>query len=240
MKLVQVVYAKALLMLFCVSSAFAQEEATSATIEYGFKAGAVMSELSSSYHTGSRLGFTAGAFGSYQINDMLAVQAEVAYFQSGGTYLQFKDESRFGGSSDFFNNHVKDASVTLHNIYVPVQARFAPFSNPAFPKFLIGPYMSYNISATESYQKTGQLNGNVFVTAAGEDVVSDQYKNFQFGAVAGLQFDIPTEGSFDLVIGAAYQYGITPVKESFSYIDFVEVTEDVTANAFSFTVGVKF
>ncbi|MBL6446060.1 PorT family protein [Fulvivirga sp. 29W222] len=238
MKLIQVVFAKALMMLFCVSPALAQEEA-SGTIGYGFKAGAVMSELNSSYHTGSKFGFTAGAFGSYQINDLIAVQAEVAYFQSGGTYLQFVDESRFGGSSDFFNKHVMDASVTLHNIYVPIQARFAPFSSSALPKFLVGPYVAYNISATESYQKTGQLNGNVFVTAAGEDVVSDQYKNFQFGAVAGFQFDIPTDYSFDLIIGASYQYGITPVKESFSYIDFVEVTEDVTANALSFTVGVK-
>lgn len=239
MKLIQVILAKAFLLLFCVSSAFAQDE-TGNPIGFGFKAGAVMSELSSSYHTGPRLGFTVGGFGSYQINDMLAVQAELAYFQSGGSYLQFKDESRFGGSSDFFNKHVKDASVVLHNIYLPVQASITPFSNPAFPKFLIGPYVSYNLAARETYQTTGQINGNVFVTTSGESVVSDQYKNFQFGAVAGLQFDIPTEGSFDLVIGAAYKYGITPVKESFSYIDFVEVTEDVTSNAFSFTVGVKF
>lgn len=241
MKLKHAILTKVVVVLFFSSAVYGQDESTtSGTIGYGFKAGAAMTEFSSSYHTGSRLGFTAGGFGTYGFNDMVSIQAEVAYLQTGGTYVQFRDESRFGSVVDLNTKNVKNASVAVHSVYLPVQALLSPFSNPIMPKFLIGPYAAYNVASIEYYQKTGQTNGGVFVTAAGEDVVTDQYEDFQFGAVAGLQLHVPTEGSFDLIVGATYSYGITPIRKSFSYIDLAEVTEDVTANALLITVGVKF
>lgn len=246
MKLISFVMAKALLFVFCANALYAQDESTSSSsessnfsIQYGAKLGVVNSQFNSSYHAGSKIGFTAGIFGSYEINEMLGVQAELAYFQFGGSYLQFRDESRFGGSDDIFNKNVKDADVSLHNIYLPIQLSVKLFDNPLIPKILVGPYISYTPYATESYQTTGQLNGGVFVTSKGSSQVTDQYKDFQFGATMGFQFEIPSDADYSLLIGANYQYGITPVKQSFSYIDFVEVTENVYSNAFNFSVGVQ-
>lgn len=240
MKLISLVMAKALLFVFCANALYAQEEPDNFPIKYGVKIGVVSSEFNSSYHSGSRIGFAAGIFGIYEINEMFGVQAELSYFQFGGSYLQFRDESRFGGSDDVFNRNVKDADVSLHNIYLPIQLSIKFFDNPIVPKFLIGPYISYTPYATESYQTTGQLEGGVFVTTAGKSQVTDQYKDFQFGATIGFQFEIPSDADYTLLIGGNYQYGITPVKQSFSYIDFVEVTENVYSNAFNFSVGVKF
>lgn len=240
MKLISLVMAKALLIIFCATSLYAQDESGNFPIQYGVKVGVVSSEFNSSYHSGSRMGITAGVFGAYEINEMFGVQAELAYYQFGGSYLQFKDETRFGGSGDIYNKNVKDANVTLHNIYLPIQLSIKPFYSPVFPKILVGPYISYTPYATESYQTTGQLDGGVFVTTTGTNQVTDQYKDFQFGATVGLQFEIPTEANYQILVGANYNYGITPVKESFSYIDFVEVTENVYNNTFNFSIGVKF
>ncbi len=240
MKLISLVMAKALLFIFCANAVYAQDESNDLPIHYGVKVGVVSSEFNSSYHSGSRIGFTAGIFGTYEINEMFGVQAELAYFQFGGSYLQFRDESRFGGSDDIFNKNVKDADVSLHNVFLPIQLSIKLSDNPVVPKLLVGPYVSYTPYATESYQKTGQLEGGVFVTTAGTSQVTDQYKDFQFGATIGFQFEIPSDADYTLLIGGNYQYGITPVKQSFSYIDFVEVNENVYSNAFNFSVGVKF
>ncbi len=240
MKLISVAAAKALMLIFFANVSYAQEESSELPIQYGVKVGVVSSEFNSSYHSGSRTGFTAGIFGIYQINEMFSVQAELAYFQFGGAYLQFRDESRFGGSDDVFSKNVKDADVSLHNVFLPIQLSIKLTDNPVAPKLLLGPYVSYTPYATESYQTTGQLNGGVFVTTAGTSQVTDQYNDFQFGATIGFQFEIPSEGDYSLLIGGNYQYGITPVKQSFSYIDFVEVSENVYSNAFNFSIGVKF
>jgi len=224
---------------------FAQDEESddsksSMPLSYGFKAGTNFHNLTEQPpHTGGKIGFSAGAFATYPISDLFSVQIDIAYFQQGGTYVKFIDETRYGAPENFYTKHVKDASVTLHNVYVPLQAKFSMFDKAYLPDLLVGPYMDVNVSATENYEKTGQINDQ-YVTTNGADIVTDQYKMFQFGATAGLNFNISTSKDFSFLFEISYKYGIFPVKESYSYIDFYGVNEDINSNALSVSVGLKF
>ncbi|MGM0505139.1 MAG: porin family protein [Bacteroidota bacterium] len=225
---------------------FAQDEESddsksSIPLSYGFKAGTSFHNLTDQQpHTGGKVGFSAGAFASYPISDLFSVQMDIAYFQQGGTYVKFIDETRYGAPvENYYTKYVKDASVTLHNVYVPLQAKFSIFDKVYLPDLLVGPYMDINFAATENYEKTGQINDQ-YVTTTGENVVTDQYKLLQFGATAGLNFNIPTSKDFSFLFEVSYKYGLFPVKESYSYIDFYNVREDINSNALSVSVGLKF
>lgn len=222
-------------------SSFAQEEGTSTGIHFGGMVGAVVSEFDNGQpHTGSRLGFAIGGFSEYKFSQLFALKLGVSYFQQGGTYVQFKDDTRFGAEDNFLNKNIKDASVTLHNVSVPLEAKLSFSDHPLVPSIVLGPYLDVNLAATETYQRSGELEGGVYGTASGQEVVTDQYEMLQYGAIAGIQFEVPTEGSGDFLIGITYKYGISPVKKAHSYIDYVEVAEDMTSNAFTFAVGYRF
>jgi len=223
---------------------YAQEEQSDGgggSFNFGFKTGVNFHEFTSQPpHTGGKMGFLAGGYALYEFSDLIAVQIELAYFQQGGTYVQFIDDTRFGAPENFFTKNVKNASATLHNVYIPLQAKLTFFSQPYLPKLLIGPYMDINFAATESYQKTGEIDDNIYVTTKGDAVVTDQYQTLQFGAMAGLEFNIPTGTDWDMIFGVTYKYGISPVKKSYSYIDYYAVTEDFYTNALAITLGVEF
>jgi hypothetical protein len=234
-------------VIIMTSNLKAQEEGSGESkssmnnIEYGIKVGAVYHNFTNlPPHTSGKMGFTAGIFGTYPFSDLIAVQLDLAYFQQGGKYIMFKDDTRFGVTESFVSKNVKDASVTLHNVYVPLQAKLNLFSQSYLPKILIGPYMDFNFYATESYQRTGEIEDNIYGTAIGNDVVTDQYEQFQFGVMAGLEFQIKTGSSWDMLFGVSYKYGLTPAKKSFSYIDYFAVSEDLYTNALSMTLGIKF
>ena len=214
---------------------------SSTSLSYGFKAGTNFHSLTDQQpHTGGKIGFSAGAFATYPISDLFSVQMDIGYFQQGGTYVKFIDETRYGASDEnYYTKHVKDASVTLHNVYVPLQAKVSMFDKVYLPDLLIGPYMDVNFAATENYEKTGQINDQ-YVTTTGADIVTDQYKMLQFGVTAGLNFNIPTSKDFSFLFEVSYKYGIFPVKESYSYIDFYGVSEDINSNALSVSVGLEF
>jgi hypothetical protein len=216
------------------------DEKSGTSLNYGFKAGTNFHSFTNQQpHTSGKIGYSAAAFGRYSFSDLLAVQMELGYFQQGGKYVEFIDESRYGAPESYATKYVKDADVTLHNVYVPVQAHLSFFDKAYLPDLLIGPYMDVNFAATETYEKTGQIDDN-FVTTTGADVVTDQYEMFQFGATAGLSFNVPTSKDFSFLFDVSYKYGIFPVKESYSYIDFYNVADDINSNALSVTVGVKF
>ncbi len=230
-------------IVFFTFSSYAQEAQSDQgnTINYGIKGGVTFHEFTNQPpHTGGEMGFLAGVFGSYEFSDLIALQMELGYFQQGGTYIQFKDDTRFGVPESFVSKNVKDASVTLHNLYIPLQAKFSPFSQSYLPKLLIGPYLDVNFAATESYQKTGEIEDDVYITTSGDAVVTDQYEMFQVGAVAGLEFIIPTNANWNMIFGISYKYGLMPAKKSYSYIDYYAVTEDFYTNALSITIGVQF
>ncbi|MEM9338031.1 MAG: porin family protein [Bacteroidota bacterium] len=230
-----------LIVLLSFNQAIGQDDDAPGTLSYGAKLGFTMSEfVSSQPHTGGKIGLTVGGFAIYPLSDLLAIQAELGYLQQGGTYVQFIDDTRFGAPFEFIFRNVKDASVTIHSIYLPVQAKLSlPSESGILPDLLVGPYVAYNFAATEQYKRTGEIEDRLYATATGEDVVSDRYEDLQFGVVGGIQYEIPSTSSLMLIINASYKYGISPVKENHSYIDFTGVVNDLTTQAFIFSIGVK-
>jgi hypothetical protein len=217
-----------------------EETSSTTSFSYGFKAGTNFHSFTDQQpHTSGKIGYSAGIFGKYSFGSVVSLQMEAAYFQQGGEYVQFIDESRYGAPVSYDTKHVKEASVTLHNVYVPLQAHLSFFDKSYLPDLLIGPYMDVNFAATENYEKTGQVDSK-YVTTVGSDVVTDQYEMLQFGATAGLSFNVPTSKDFSFLFDVSYKYGIFPVKESYSYIDYYGVTGDISSNALSVTVGLKF
>jgi hypothetical protein len=210
-------------------------------VSFGLKAGVNTHNFTDQQpHTGSKSGLSAGAFAAYPLSDVVSLQLGAAYFQQGGTYVQLIDDTRFGTPENYSTKYIRDASVTLHNLYVPLQAKLSVFDDEVYlPEFLIGPYMDINLAARESYERTGQFN-NQFVTSSGNGIVTDRYERFQFGATGGLHFTIPTDESFSLLFEVFYKYGISPVRESYSYIDFYNVNGDINSHALSVSVGVEF
>jgi hypothetical protein len=213
-------------------------------IGYGVKAGTTFSSFSHSQpHTGSKLGFTAGVFGNYQFSDLLGVQVEAAYFQQGGSFTQFRDDSRFFGESQYFSRNVKTSRVTLHNVEVPVLLRVSiPTQSEVKPLFFVGPSVGFNLGATEKYERTGEFEAGtgLYVTASGRDNVTSQYNLYQFGATAGLGLEMPFLGEHKLLVDARYRYGLNAARNTFSYIDFTRVSGRLHTDAIVFTVGFGF
>ena len=224
-----------------VAHAQGDDDYVSWGLSYGAKVGMVVSELNNNQpHTGSRIGASAGGFAEFYFSDVIAVHSGVSYFQQGGTFTQFINNSRFGSDDNFLNNHVREAEVTLHTVHVPLQAKIMPFGTGNMPHLLIGGFADYIFDASEKFEKTGTVGGNIYTTATGTERVTDQYEPFHFGAIAGIQLELPFQGDMEWVINASYKYGITPVKQAHSYIDFNEVAEEMTNNAFLFSIGLKF
>ncbi len=232
----------ALLMALLVLAAATLKAQSS--IGYGVKAGTTFSSFSHSQpHTGSKLGFTAGVFGKFQFSDLLCVQVEAAYFQQGGSFTQFTDDSRFFGESQYFFKNVTTSRVTLHNVEVPVLLRVSiPTQSEVKPLFFAGPSVGFNLGATERYERTGELAGGsqVYATASGRDNVTSQYNLYQFGATAGLGLEVPFFGEHKLLVDARYRYGINAAKNTFSYIDFNRVSSKLHTDSVVFTVGFGF
>lgn len=207
----------------------------------GVKAGAVYHNFTNQPpHMAGKLGYSIGALGKLNLSSSLAIQVEAAYFQQGGKYLMFKDDTRFGVPFSFVSKNVKDASVTLHNVSIPVQAKLTLSSSPAVPKVLIGPYLDYTFYATENYWRTGEIEDNIYGTAIGNDIVTDLYEKLQFGVIAGVEFELETNSNFIVLFGISYKYGITPARKAYSYIDYYAVNESFNTNAASVTIGIQF
>lgn len=236
MKLNQVVFTKAILLLFCVSSALAQEESIG-SFKFGAKAGAVISRFDNAQpHTSERLGLTIGAVVEYGINDMLSVQAEPAYLQQGGKFVRFSDNTRFGDYDAFNSFYVTNANVTIHTIDLPVLAKFwLPFGKEVNANVVLGPSASYRISANEKFERTYHYN-QTFTTANGTEEVTSDYEKISYAVTAGVGGEVSL-GERRVLIDLRYKYGITPVKKSFSYIDINDVQGDLTSDSFYLTIG---
>lgn len=236
MKLNQVVFAKAILLLFCVSSAFAQEESIG-SFRFGAKAGVVVSKFDNAQpHTSERLGLTVGAVAEYGINDLLSIQAEPAYLQQGGNFVRFSDNTRFGDFDAFDAFYVTNANVTIHTVDLPVLAKFwLPFGKEVKANVVLGPSASYRISANQNFERTYYHN-QTFTTASGSEEVTSDYEKISYAVTAGVGGEVSL-GERRLLFDLRYKYGITPVKKSFSYIDINSVQGDLTSDSFYLTLG---
>lgn len=225
---------------FVSIKATAQTEEEQSGFQFGAKAGVTISTFSNAQpHTGYNMGFTIGGFAIYPLNTELSFQAELNYFQQGGSLLTYKDETRFGAPYNFFTVNQTDSRITLHNIEIPILVRYKLPIADLPVRVYAGPSLAYTLGATDNFERTGYTATSLIVTATGSENVKSSYEAFQVGASAGLGFYIPF-GEKTIVIDARYRYGITPARKSYSYITLNNTAEKIRTNTLSFTVGLIF
>ncbi|MEJ0055874.1 MAG: porin family protein [Bacteroidota bacterium] len=220
-----------------ITGAFAQDESapSSGAFTFGARAGFVTSTFSHEQPAmGYKIGFTVAAIVNYGISDKFSVQAEPAYLHS--VFTRYYDDTRFGDTSPFANYSTTD-NITLHNIDLPVLAKYyLPKLGEFQPNIVLGPAVSYTINADDHFTKTYNLQ-QVFSSATGYKFVTSEYEKFSVGATAGIGGEVSLGGK-RLLIDLRYRYGITPVKKGFSYIDLSGVQKDLRTHSIYFSLGI--
>ncbi len=235
-------YLKILIVSSCLLIAIgasAQDDVGDTPFSFGARAGAAISTFSHEQpHAGAKIGYTVGGFANYSFGSA-SLQIEANYLQQGGTLFTYYDETRFGADYSIFTVNQTHSNVTLHNIEVPVLFSYSLPAEGFTPRIYAGPSAAFTIYAEDNFEKTGKTFNGLIITAHGTDNVTSTYEFFQVGALGGLGVSIPM-GDLKLLIDARYRYGITPARESYSYITLNQTAQSIRTHTLSFTVGLGF
>jgi opacity protein-like surface antigen len=142
-----------------------------------------------------KAGIHFGVFGKIPIADMVAIQPEVLYTNTGSKIT-------YGGSDleNFLGIEPGEVRFNLNYIQVPIAlaVNVGPLNIHA------GPYLSYLVSANIKDLKTSDLNPSDI-----KELETDDFNRFDYGLVGGVAFDIQ-----NVTIGARYNYGLQEVGNS--------------------------
>lgn len=220
-------------------------------LNYGIKAGATSSYFASNGHrlekAGNMLGLTVGAFGEYQVTDLLGVTVEVLYAQSGARalnprYVYIPELVTI--TSGTTTREVINSNVLIHSIEIPLLASaHLPEMGGIHPKVFGGPSFDFTQQVI-SYDKVNYQTAivpNFTPTGRVYNDVTSSFHNFHVGFVlgAGASYDMFT-------LEAAYKFAFTPAKEASALNNNVSgldaehpVMEDLYSRGFSLTLGVN-
>lgn len=201
---------------------------------YGITLGGTASTFD--LHSGYRFGLVAGIYGSYSIFDGFNVRAEALYFQNGGNK---PDETRtFGSGSDSFTQTVRDRSVLLHNVLVPVMLTYEfPVGNTA-PFIGAGGSYQFNFAAQESAKRTYDVTGgDVSTSPAQWQNVSDQYQRHTWGLIFSLGVKIPeVVNDYSMRVEARYNLGMRDINASYLNSE-AQNGSELKSNSFMLTIS---
>ena len=187
----------------------------------GFKIGLGMAKF-----TGSDLGsledfmgtetkhlsrFTGGAFLTFSLSPMFAIQPEALISMKGAKWSE-------GGAS---------LSEKLTYLQIPILAKIM-FQTPGVvkPSIYAGPTMGFLLSAKETLEGTGQYDGDVDV--------KDSYQGNDIGLILGFGVDVGAGGGA-VTFDARYEMGLSKImKGGGGY------TPDIKNSQFAFLVGYSF
>jgi len=209
-----------IVLLFALSSmAWAQ-----GLTGYGLKAGLNMANLGGDdvEDAKMKMGFAAGGFVTYSINEMFAVQPEVLYTMKGAKW----EEDILGETLELTANYTY--------LEIPVLAKFTiPTQGNISPNLFVGPALGILMSAKEKVEWAGESD---------EEDVKDAMKSTDFGLVfgAGVSIGMPHSA---ITIDGRYTMGLGTIaeEETYEYDGYEETCEcDVKNSVISFAVGYSF
>jgi len=161
----------------------------------------------------SKMGFCIGAFITYNILDMFAIQPEILYTTKGA-----KSEEELWGRT-------LKGSINLSYLEIPVLAKFLiPSQSNIKPSFYAGPSLAIKLSG----KKRGEYNGDV----KKEDL--QNVKGTDLGLVigAGLDLNLGFLGQGKVTVDIRYTFGLTSISEIRRH--------DEKNKAISLMIGYKF
>lgn len=206
------------LFLAAFSTAQAQE------INWGIKAGANYSTISSDIQPDHIFGFHAGVVAEISVVPKFSIQPELLYSLEGA-------KSEFSFSEEEFDFSSK-SKITLGYINLPVIAKY--FVTPEF-SLQSGPQVGYLVSAKDDYEISMSFPEEF--TDSGEADMKDELKSISFGWNFGLGYEFQN----NLFLQARYHLGLSDISDYNASEDDMDIEFDKIKNqGFQLSVGYKF
>ncbi len=160
--------------------------------QFGAKAGLNLSNMTidGSNDRNLRTGFHAGVFTRMGISEFFSIQPELLYTTKG--FTNNYDVAVAEGEVDFNLNYLE---IPINVVYHLAE----DFS------FQFGPYVSYLLTANV---ETNNELLNLFDFDTDSDIDRDNFKSFDFGVTAGLEFQLDP-----ILLGFKYNLGLMNVAE---------------------------
>ncbi|SDF77952.1 Outer membrane protein beta-barrel domain-containing protein [Pedobacter terrae] len=216
-------------------------ESTLSKFEIGIAGGLTVNKFSNGQpQTGINTGYVAGVLVTYNIYKQFSLQLEANFIQQGGQLLTFKDDTRFGLPEDFTTKNVKNSSVHLNSLNIPLLLRYSiPLKKDWKPAVYIGGSYAYNFNATARYQKTGDLlpGEDIISTVSDSENVTSRYNRDRINLLIGADLRLPLFSKVKLLLEFRYLAGATPARESYSYMEKVGFGSDIRSNSFVSKLG---
>lgn len=238
----------ALFALFAVNPAFAQDEegseggsdsgsATGDSDEgkgkmiIGVRAGAtynkfIMSGQETDASSKRRVGFAAGVFFSYALNQWVAISPEVMFSHANARRVDYQDYLQYG-----------KADYTLQNLQVNLLADVRmPVISVYKWKFYAGPSLDFNMASNAHFE--GRLVGSTAeIPPLKYDIAStNEFKGMDWGVIVGTGLD------FDMKLGtlkvdARYRAGLSDINNVNHQQNFILENRTMHTSNFQFLVG---
>ncbi|GGH64986.1 hypothetical protein HNQ91_002178 [Filimonas zeae] len=188
---------KSLLLVaaFACTGLFSFAQTTSSKsqpLSFGLKAGVNLATITGNNGAGdgksSLVGLNGGAFATFHVSESFGIQPELTWSTLGVKY-----KGTFLGSN-FTSKQL------LNYLTLPVLAKYT-FAGSGFSLYA-GPQIGYLLSAK---LKTSNEDGSGSISN------KDAFKSTDFGAVAGVEFEIPNT---PLNVSGRYQFGLTKIGDN--------------------------
>lgn len=159
--------------------------------DFGIKGGVNFSTVTGDYfeNPDSRTAFNIGLIAEIPIADRLSIQPEVLYSAQGYDFASIDEDNVFDTDDNI--------EYQLDYIQVPVLVKMYLVGGLSLQA---GPSFNFNVNEEIDFEPTE--NG-------GDIDLSDQVKDFEFGAAAGLEYKFNN----GFLIQGRYMYGVTEVSE---------------------------
>lgn len=216
-------------------------DTSSANMEIGISGGLSLNSFSDGQpQTGQNTGYTAGLSLQYKIHKNLTLQVEANFMRQGGQLISFKDDTRIGLPESFSTKNVKNSSIALNGVEVPLLVKYNFKIHQAWkPAFYLGGSYIYNYNATDKYQKTGSLlpGEDMMATVSDFQNVTRQYMANRFNMIVGADVQMPLFDNVKLLLDFRYLTGLSAARLHYSYMEKVGFGSDIRTNSFVSKIG---
>ncbi len=200
-----------------ISSTLAQE------VQWGVKAGANYSTVTSEEDVDYLLGFHAGVIAELPLSAKFSVQPELLYSLEGA-------KSEYNFEEEEWIIHSKD-KLKLGYINLPVMAKYEVTPGLSLEA---GPQIGFLLSAKDEYEISANFPEDV--QESGTEDVKDQLKDFSFG----LNFGAGYEFQNNLFLQARYHLGLSEINDFDGEDQRLGDPDKVQNRGFQLSLGYKF
>jgi len=186
-------------------------------------------------------GYSAGAFVSYQVNDMISILGKVAY--NVQNFKNITESTIFNTDGPMFSADYIDDTKThlnLQNVEGVVKVNIYPFSmGDIKPKLFVGYSANFIFKAEANTERTSTIEENNVVmqsqTTSVHHDVTDRFAYLNHAVVLGVGADLDIEVAFikGFSLDLDYKYGVNNINNVTHY-------QELSTNTLELVLGAKF